>query len=388
MDAGFLSNKTILILSPQAWGNMMLAKHHYALELAKRGNEVYFLNPPDNDHWSWGKGSKRIIIRSSSQANLFIIEQKLYFPYDLKFHGRWLYNRLIRKQIRDILRIIPRPVDLIWSFDLGNLFPLSFFSSRIFKVFHPVDEPQDGIAILAAKGAHILFSVTKEITEKYKHLPLPAHIIHHGLADEFLSDKTGERNDRIKAGMSGNLLRADLDRINLLRIIEENPEVEFHFYGSYAGGQSNIGAATDQESIRFIEKMKSAKNTVLHGVLPTTRLAEELNGMDLLLICYDINRDQSRGTNYHKVMEYLSTGKVIVSNNISSFAGEPELVRMTAGRTDNKGFSELFRETVRNLDTYNVPALKSRRIEFARDNTYSRQLNRIEEKISQMRENN
>ena len=41
-----LRNKTILIISPQAWGKMFLSKHHYAIELAKRGNAVYFLNPP------------------------------------------------------------------------------------------------------------------------------------------------------------------------------------------------------------------------------------------------------------------------------------------------------------------------------------------------------
>lgn len=43
------NNKTILIISPEPWGKMMISKHHYALELAKLGNEVYFLNPPNNN---------------------------------------------------------------------------------------------------------------------------------------------------------------------------------------------------------------------------------------------------------------------------------------------------------------------------------------------------
>ncbi len=42
-----LNDKTILIISPQEWGKMLLSKHHYALELAKAGNIFYFLNPPD-----------------------------------------------------------------------------------------------------------------------------------------------------------------------------------------------------------------------------------------------------------------------------------------------------------------------------------------------------
>jgi len=164
MDAGFLNNKVVLILTPQSWGNMLLAKHHYAIELAKRGNEVYFLNPPDNDHWSWEKGEKRIEIEPlADHPNLYIINQKLFFPYNLKFHSRRLYNILIKKQIRNILQMIPKPVDLLWSFDLGNLFPLPFFGKKMFKIFHPVDEPRDRNAILAGAGADILFSVTKEI---------------------------------------------------------------------------------------------------------------------------------------------------------------------------------------------------------------------------------
>ena len=93
-----MNNKVILVLSPQAWGKMMLAKHHYALELAKAGNTVYFLNPPDNDQWHIKKATERIKIRQAPEnANLWFIDQELYFPYVLKFHSRPVYNFLIRK---------------------------------------------------------------------------------------------------------------------------------------------------------------------------------------------------------------------------------------------------------------------------------------------------
>ena len=44
--AVFMPPKKILLISPQAWGKMFVAKHHYAVELSRSGNEVYFLNPP------------------------------------------------------------------------------------------------------------------------------------------------------------------------------------------------------------------------------------------------------------------------------------------------------------------------------------------------------
>ena len=44
--------------------------------------------------------------------------------------------------------------------------------------------------------------------------------------------------------------------------------------------------------------------------------------MDAFLICYDVEKDQSKGTNYHKVMEYLAYGRPIVSNYVSRYASD------------------------------------------------------------------
>ncbi|HEY4156282.1 MAG TPA: hypothetical protein VGM24_12665 [Puia sp.] len=386
MDAGFLSNKVILILSPQSWGKMLLAKHHYAIELASRGNEVYFLNPPDNDHWSWKRATQRIsVLKSADHSNLFLIDQQLFFPYKIIFHARRLYNFFIRKQIADILRVIGKPVDVIWSFDLGNLFPLRYFNPSVYKVFHPLDEPRTPEAIRASAGADVLFSVTGEILARYKY-PLSRHLINHGISDEFIKEQPDHRNgDRIQVGFSGNLLRRDIDRDTLLSIIRDNQELDFNFFGSYEIGQSNIGAGMDNRTAGFIKDLKILANVKLHGVLDSAALAAALNEMQVLLICYDIEKDQSRGTNYHKVMEYISTGKVIVSNNITAYAGEPALVRMVAERNNNKNLGTLFLDTVRNLDTHNSPELFHYRVNFARNNTYKRQLDRIEELIRQTR---
>ncbi len=259
-----MNNKVILVLSPQAWGKMMLAKHHYALELAKAGNTVYFLNPPDNDQWHIKKATERIKIRQAPEnANLWFIDQELYFPYVLKFHSRPVYNFLIRKQIQDILQVIARPVDLVWSFDLGNLFPLKFFPDTIYKIFHPVDEPGDRHAISAAAGAEIIFSVTNEIIEKYTDYEIPSFFINHGLADEFFTEpgRGSVKNQPLNVGISGNLLRQDLDRKVLLEIIRENPSLKFHFYGSYKVRDSNVGAGTDPE--RFHQWWTTQKNMAL-----------------------------------------------------------------------------------------------------------------------------
>ncbi len=384
MPDSYLKGKTILVISPQAWGDMLISKHHYALELARRGNQVYFLNPPDNDHWNMRSQDKRIQIRvSKANPNLYLVGQVLYFPYLLKFHARGIYNLLIKKQIRNILKQIGKPTDIVWSFDLGNLFPLAYFKKDIYKVFQPVDEPGDYHAILAANGANIIFSVTREILDKYKNYKVRRCFINHGLATEFteVRENMELKSARIQAGMSGNLLRTDLDRSTLLKIVHENPAVDFHFFGSYKAQESNISGKSDADTEAFLEKLHSYKYVNFHGVLKTKELALYLNRMDILIICYDIEKDQSRGTNYHKVMEYLSTGKVIVSNNITTYINEPDLVHMASERQNNFELPALFKETALNLSLYNSADLIEKRKQFARQNTYEKQLDAINSEI-------
>lgn len=373
-----LQDRTILVVSPQAWGNMFISKHHYALELARRGNRVYFLNPP-------GEGGadkkKRVeIVPSGIVPELYFIRHSLWFPYNLKFHVLPLFHFLMRGQVRRILKAIGREVDIVWSFDLGNLYPFRLFGRGPLKIFHPVDEPLNPTAIRSAEGADMLFSVTREILDKYKGYGLPAYFINHGVAADFLLpvDVRAGTGRPVRVGFSGNLLRKDVDREIFMQIIRENPHVHFECWGSYKDNQSNIGGVADAAMARFVADLESQANIILHGPVPSSHLAKAIHKMDAFIICYDVRKDQSRGTNYHKIMEYISTGKVIISNNVTTYRSEPDLVQMVESREDNTHLPELFKRVIRDLDRHNSPYLQEKRINFARDNTYQRQVERIE----------
>jgi glycosyltransferase involved in cell wall biosynthesis len=373
-----LANKIILIISPQSWGNMFLSKHHYAIELAKKGNDVYFLNPPGE-----GRGEKRKrveVIPSGITPRLWFIRHSLWFPYNLKFHALPLFHFLMRFQVDRIRKEIGRPIDIIWSFDLGNLYPFRLFGGRTFKLFHPVDEPLNKAAIDSASGAAVIFSVTTEILEKYRDSEVPKYFINHGVAAGFLSSGDGNVSPDIavRVGFSGNLLREDLDRDTFLKIITESPDVRFECWGSYTVSQSNIGGMLRADTEIFITKLKGLPNVVLHGPVPSEALAAAIQNMDAFLICYDIQKDQSGGTNYHKIMEYLSTGKVIISNNVTTYRDQPHLVQMVSERDNNQRLPGLFRQVISSLETFNAPALQRERRAFAAENSYTRQVERIE----------
>ncbi|HTJ53444.1 MAG TPA: hypothetical protein VL443_28510 [Cyclobacteriaceae bacterium] len=366
-------------MSPQAWGKMFVSKHHYAVELAKRGNKVYFLNPPDQ------KRKEQIDIEPSGlHDNLFFIYHRLNFSYNLKFRALPVFHWLIKFHIQKIVRRINEPLSIIWSFDLGSLYPFRFFGNTSYKVFHPVDEPLLKIAIDSAKGADIIFSVTREILDKYKIYSAPKHFINHGVSTEFLgSTKTNDvvMDGSIRVGFSGNLLRGDIDRDTLLDIIHQNQTIIFEFWGSHSVKDANIGGGVDTPTINFIEALKKYPNVKLHGAVSSRQLASAIMDMHAFLICYDIKKDQSKGTNYHKVMEYLSTGKVIISNNITTYSNRPDLVQMIAERENNNLLPALFKDVVANLFEFNSPEKQQVRMNFAAENSYSKQIDRIEEKI-------
>jgi hypothetical protein len=377
-----LKDKCILLLSPQAWGVMLLSKHHYALALAKRGNLVYFLNPPEEQFR--GLQSEITIRESGIHPNLKIVTHRTPIPYQIKFHFISLYHFFMKRHIHKMCKMLDKRPDIIWSFDLGNLYPFSAFGSESYKIYHPVDAALNQAAIASANGADIIFSVTKEILQNYQHLNLPRFCINHGLADDFATDRGASSKplSTIKIGLSGNFRRPDIDWPILLRIIAENPTIHFEFWGSYRLSQSNIGGASTADIEDYIERLVSLPNVFMHGPVSTEDLARQLCDVDAFLICYDIQKDQSGGTNYHKVLEYLSTGKVIIANNITAYEGLGDLVKMVPSRTSNDSLPKLFSETVQALSIHNSPADQLARRKFAMKYLYSSQITQIEELIS------
>jgi glycosyltransferase involved in cell wall biosynthesis len=371
-----LKNKTILIISPQSWGNMFLAKHHYAIELAKHGNDVYFLNPPQKEPIKNGIE----IVKSNVVESLFLINHSLSFSYKIKFKWIGLFHFLMSFHIKTIEKKIGKKIDIVWSFDLGDYYPFKYFSKSAFKLYNPIDEPLNKDGINSALGCDVIVSITREILEKYAHINVPKHFIHHGLAEEFvnLDYPIVDKDNTIRVGLSGNWLRTDLDVDCLLQIIAENNQIVFEFWGSYQSKQSNIGGGNDKQVKLFIDQLKQAKNVILHGVVHPHKLAIEFQKMDAFLITYDILKDQSKGTNYHKVMEYLSTGKVIVSNNITTYSSLPNLIEMTTSRTDNQELPQLFKTVINNLQYYNQTQFIAARKAFAIRNLYSNKINEIE----------
>jgi glycosyltransferase involved in cell wall biosynthesis len=311
----------VLIISPQQWGTMRVTKHHYAIELAKLGHEVFFLEPTEAN-WKWKKS--RFEVRHSDVEGVKLLNQNINVPYNLKFHAKNVFDFFIKRHIKKLESEIG-PLDLVWSFDLDNLMPLKYFNNDSKKVFFAADWPLTIGGVKAAENANLIVSIAQEILDQYPNSNQTVKLLlDHGVADCFIEEGKkpfNKADDKIRIGMSGNFLRPDIDRPVLLEIIHSNPEIIFECFGAYEASNSNLGGSNNFETLDFINQLKSEQNVVLHGMVSPEVLSRELRRMDAFLICYDVLKDQSKGTNYHKVMEYLALGRPIISNYLSRYAG-------------------------------------------------------------------
>jgi hypothetical protein len=319
----FNTKMKVLLISPQHWGTMRVTKHHYAIELAKLGHEVFFLEPTEAS-WKWNQTSFRII--PSDAEGVKLVKQQINVPYNLKFHLKGLFDWFIQRHVKKLEKQLG-PFDLVWSFDLTNAMPLTYFSNKSKKIFFAADWPLNLDAVNAAEGANLLVSVAQEILEQYPNTPHTKKLlIDHGVADCFIEEGKKpfvKTDDVIRIGMSGNFLRPDIDRSTLLEIIRTHSELIFECYGAFEYKNSNLGGCLDKDIMTFIEALNQAPNVTLHGMISPDSLAKELRRMDAFLICYDVDKDQSKGTNYHKVMEYLAYEKPIITNYISRYVNNP-----------------------------------------------------------------
>jgi glycosyltransferase involved in cell wall biosynthesis len=381
-------NRTIVILSTEPWGKMLLSKMHFALELVKKGNKVYFVNPPRSMR------SRALAVAGETLENgrLTIIHTKtvrgsLFLRHKLFF----LYRRLNVRYIRAIRKITGGKIAEVWSFNPNQYIDLRpFGADRCVLMLY--DFYRGAHIVEATKTADALISVSQVILDHYKETTPPKLFIHHGLGHHFadwarrrLSDNEFARaaNNPIKVGYTGNLLRPGMNTGIARDIIGNHGEIEFHFWGPHSSEDNNVnsvGDPTSRELLEFVEFLKGQRNVFLHGVVSQQELAERLFEMDAFLFIYSPRTEMNGASNSHKLLEYLSTGKVIIATHVSSYAGT-DLLEMSDPMEEQR-LPVIFDAVIGDLTRYNSAERLAGRIRFALDNTYARQVERVEQFIT------
>ncbi|MBX3166761.1 MAG: glycosyl transferase family 1 [Candidatus Eremiobacteraeota bacterium] len=360
-----MKDKRILLLSPEPWGVSFVSKHHYAVELS-RGNQVYFMGPPRRGQW--------LPRLQAIQPGLFLLNRP-WLP------GVNRLPRLLRYWVHRLLAVAVtlaagRSFDIIWNFDPYAFQDLSVFGRESLHIYHPVDVHRTLLEVECVRKSDVVFATSDMILARLPKERTPQYQINHGLSKSFLAAASEASTPppvsaRIRVGYVGNLHSQHLDYATLLQIVSANPKIDFHFIGP--AGISNLTLeATRQEGLRQLQELP---NTIFHGQLSPEAVGRTIQDFDLFLMCYRGEMMPAEMANPHKVLEYLSTGKVIVSNYVDQYKQHQHFIRMVERQED---LPALFKEVILNLDHYNSEEWSRARREFALDNTYQRQIERID----------
>lgn len=344
-----LTKKSILLISPEPWDHLHISKHHYAIELAKLDNNVLFLNPP----------SGRWFVTSIDIPGVLVIDYKGFFP-GLRWMPKKVREFFQRRTLNKIQNLTDTQIDVLWSFDNSTFFDFNTLRIEMFCISHIVDHTTDFQFARAAQSADLCLGVTHGIVERLKKYNPKSYFINHGLAlhepEKFSLDK-----DRFSIGYSGNIDKPYLDWNLITETIETFADVNFYF----AGPMKDNHGLQNCENVKYL------------GVLSKPQLTWFHSHMDILIIPNLSSLYPEQLSNSHKLLEYLYSGNAVLTTQMQEYTESPLLFMSR----NSQEWLEIIKRLLEGGDTNQD--MKDQRIQFALNNTYIKQIKRIERIINE-----
>jgi hypothetical protein len=287
-------------------------------------------------------------------------------------------GKIIQKELKKIESLIDANLDIIWNFDTSRFFNLSILNDKL-RIAHIVDWSEDFNREILCKTSDLCLCTSDFLKKKMRENNPRTFNLGHGYAPSDYKLNIPEEKEiidtyEIKVGYIGNLNLRYLDWEIINTLIIKNPSLGFFFIGPE--GESNLSMQSMANS--FIKKLKAYNNTFFLGEKPANKIPGYLKRFDILILVYKSQLYRKQLANPHKLLEYLGSGKVIVSSWTEVYKNKQDLVEMVY---DNKDFLKKFNEIVKKLPFYNSVEQESKRIKYAMENTYENKILQIEQLI-------
>jgi glycosyltransferase involved in cell wall biosynthesis len=344
-----ISPRRILLISSEPWNHNFVSKHHYAIQLASEGNTVFFLNPPS-------AGSKLV---PSPFENLILLDYKpLYRGLN---RLPWRIARFFWGHETKLILALTGGLDMVMSFDPYRFQDIGQFGAR-FNIYFAADFHHTSRENILADNSSVVLAPSNLILNRID-TRSPKHFIHHAVADYFFEGSPLESipgRNLIKVGYAGNLELPYLNRSLMMETIARNRQCDFILIGNDVGP--------------FAAELKKNENVYCMGQVPHSSLPAILRACDIMLLCYDTERYWAEASNSHKIMEYLATGRAVVSTQIAEYRNRSELLYMPGNPRE---LPELVFSMAARKEQINSSENQKVRIDFARSNTYKENVIRI-----------
>jgi len=367
-----MKNKTILLISPEAWGKSFVSKHHYAIYLSKH-NTVYFLNPVSKSNLN-PFGNVRVQTKNIN-SNLIEVTYKNLIPRLNrlpKFIQKYIYNKQA-KQIQRKLNI--NKFDIVWSFD-----PYRFWNQKFWRtnksIYHTVDVHFTKCFELDISKSSNIVLLSSELLRKKLESSNP-NIYYTGHAsdiDSFEKSNIEKKisipgSNKIKSGLVGNF-NNNVDYNLIFDIANHNILIDFIFIGPFEANNLGYSKSTKDTII----KLEKLTNVFFIGEIPSEKLHNWLINFDLNLVLY---KEEKRDIiiNPHKMMGYFHTGKITICSWFNQYKdAENEFVYITK---NNKDIPEVIKRVSTNLEYWNNMKLQQKRKQFSIANSYDKKIDEI-----------
>lgn len=351
-----LTSRVVLVISPQPWKHIHVSKHHYAIELLKKKNRVFFLNPPGEPYG----------VRSTNYKNLFelnypgFLKGLRFFP---KVIRRWEQRRVFSK----LKKFTKTKFDLIWSFDNSVFYDMDVFGNEVIKVSHIVDLGQNFQLKSSARSADLCFGVIPDIVNKQRKYNNKSYLIHHGVQESDCHVQIMlPGSNKFKALYFGNLAMPNLDWGLMEQSLKRFPFIDFIFIGPNT---------TDIKG-----EVKDSPNTHFLPAVESSTLICYMQEADILMLFY--NKEYKVSYAFpHKLMEYLYSGKPILST-FTPF--DKDFTDLIATVDSQEEWLEKLQNIIMEYGFYSSEELTGKRKSLAKKNTYKKQLERIDNLIASL----
>ena len=352
------------LISPQTWSGFKVSKHHYAVALAGRGWRVVFINPPAK----LGRIGA-IKVDNTEIDNVVSVNYQPFFPYSLKFRSRGLFDKLMCLQALVIRQKMGKP-DLVWDFDNAYQFrDLRAFGAAT-TIFHLVDDV--GRHGLGDKGADHFLTLHPRFIENAGGAVHENCVIGHGLGAMYVaaalanpSLPTGPAGPHI--GLVANLAAEWLDWPSVAEMVSRHPEARFTFWGPLPKAGCTPAV---------LRTVLSATNVTFPGLTSPEEIIAQSVDVDVWLLPFLSEKFESGcPVDSHKVLEYLSTGKVVLMSWLEAYRGN-SLVSMSDG-PEIRDLPGRLDQLLDDLTVANASELCEARRSYALARSYERRLDQI-----------
>jgi len=368
-----MENKTILVISPESWGDNFVSKHHYANYLSKH-NSVYFLNPPSGfSKYPW----KGIQAKRQSNTNGLVIVNYVNLLPKLDVLPLWLQRIIYKKQAKQLQKYLEIDFfDIIWTFD-----PYRFFNQKVWEaektIYHTVDvHSQKCHEGELSESSDVVLLSSEMLRDKLKPYHQKIHKTGHASdIDNFEKQRDLKQKipglNKLKAGLISNYnLNVDYELISEIAL--KNTTIDFIFVGPYT---NNNLSDTDQQVQIKIDNLKTLKNVYFVGAKPAAELMSWMNGFDINLVLYKEER-RDIIINPHKMMGYFYSGKITVSSWFSEYSNNnSDLLIMAQNNAELPTIIEKVAKQIEELNS--VDSMQARR-KFAELHSYPNKIKEIE----------